>query len=409
MKTRIFVFFLFSFLLLCTDKLSAQSYFITSSVSAITAADTVVFDLSGATCSGNEIEFPVYINSDDAIYAIDFAMKFDLTKINYDSLTILKPYLNCSISYNNSDSTLRFSSFSGIPIENNIPLFNIRFSKMASSVDSIGFSDVSSYLNGDSCSNVTHEYIARPALIPAGPLNIYPGDSISLSVNAITGYSYEWSTGDTTTTILIADDGIYEVTATNSSGCSISSFIIINNGIPLPVELSYFKADIKNENVVLEWATFSEDNNDYFTIERSADGKNWISFNETTGAGNSNEFNRYLCIDKNPLHGENYYRLKQTDFNGETNYLASDVIFYTSKTDDAIEIYPNPFTDILQIAAHHDLVVQLFDGRGMPLTEEVKILQESNYSFSTQHLENGIYFLKIKDKNQVITVKVCRF
>lgn len=403
MKKQIFIFSVLLLLLSSAHRLSAQAIF------PVTMADTLVFDLSEATCSGNNIEFPVYINSDDDIYAIDFAMQYDLTRMTYSSITVLKPYLNISINYNSGDSTLRFSCFSGVPIEKDIPLFSLRFNKQSATVDSIGFRNVDSYLNGDACSNVTHAYLARPVLIPAGPLNIYPGDSISLSVNALPGYSYEWSTGDTTTSILIGDDGIYEITATNQRGCSISSSIIINNGISLPVELSYFLAEIKNNDVALEWVTFSEGENDYFTIEKSADGKNWVNINETNGAGNSNEINRYVYIDKNPFDGMNYYRLFQTDYNGQQNYIASDAVLFGLKNDNSYQIYPNPFSDVLHFISHHDVVARIVDTNGMALTEEFTVPGESSYNFNTQHLAPGIYFLRIKDQNDVFTVKICRF
>jgi len=36
-----------------------------------------------------------------------------------------------------------------------------------------------------------------------------------------------------------------------------------------------------------------------------------------TGAGNSNGQMSYSAIDDNPVHGVSYYRLKQTDYDGQ--------------------------------------------------------------------------------------------
>ena len=74
-----------------------------------------------------------------------------------------------------------------------------------------------------------------------------------------------------------------------------------------------FKAVLANNNVLLNWSTASETNNDYFTIERSIDGINFRSVLTKRGAGNSTSRRNYEAIDDNPIEGQSYYRLKQTD------------------------------------------------------------------------------------------------
>jgi hypothetical protein len=91
---------------------------------------------------------------------------------------------------------------------------------------------------------------------------------------------------------------------------------------PLPIELIYFNGVENNSNNLLYWATASEKDNDYFTLERSTDGENWEMISNTTGAGNSQEEINYSYTDKTYKRGEiNYYRLSQTDFNGEKEYF----------------------------------------------------------------------------------------
>lgn len=92
----------------------------------------------------------------------------------------------------------------------------------------------------------------------------------------------------------------------------------------LPIELYSFNGH-NNENVnELYWVTETEINNDYFTVERSMDGINFVSVADVAGAGNSNSLLDYQLTDYNPYTGINYYRLKQTDFNGSFSY--SDLI-----------------------------------------------------------------------------------
>jgi hypothetical protein len=95
----------------------------------------------------------------------------------------------------------------------------------------------------------------------------------------------------------------------------------INN--PLPIELLNFSAKSIDNAVQLTWATAAEINNDFFTIERSSDGNNWEIISYVYGAGNSNYVIDYEYTDEMPLEGISYYRLKQTDFDGQFEYFTS--------------------------------------------------------------------------------------
>jgi hypothetical protein len=84
----------------------------------------------------------------------------------------------------------------------------------------------------------------------------------------------------------------------------------------LPIELMSFEG-IKRDNYnLLKWSTASENNNDYFLLERSQDGTNWININSTDGMGNSNTKVDYLFRDFTFTNKLNYYRLTQVDLNG---------------------------------------------------------------------------------------------
>ena len=75
----------------------------------------------------------------------------------------------------------------------------------------------------------------------------------------------------------------------------------------------FFTAELANNVVDLNWITSSEINNDYFTLQKSKDGLNWIDFAKQEGAGNSNTTISYQDSDYHPYSGTSYYRLKQTD------------------------------------------------------------------------------------------------
>lgn len=87
---------------------------------------------------------------------------------------------------------------------------------------------------------------------------------------------------------------------------------------PLPISLLSFDAKYTDKKVVVTWVTANEYNNDYFTLERSMDGINYTSIAKINGAGTSTQINEYSYTDTDALSGIIYYRLKQTDLNGDS-------------------------------------------------------------------------------------------
>ncbi|MEZ4775558.1 MAG: PKD domain-containing protein [Bacteroidia bacterium] len=112
-----------------------------------------------------------------------------------------------------------------------------------------------------------------------------------------------------------------------------------------PVELIHFDGRPVGEAVLLEWATASELNNAYFTIEKSLDGAIFEVLDQVQGMGISQEVAEYQLIDNQPNKGRSFYRLKQTDFDGTFRYLGTVEIFFDSELKPEVSIYPNPTYD----------------------------------------------------------------
>lgn len=124
--------------------------------------------------------------------------------------------------------------------------------------------------------------------------------------------------------------------------------------ISLPIVLEYFRGNgLSTGEVLLEWATASEENNDFFTIERSADGKEFEELAEVDGAGNSKQKLTYSYTDQKPLSGFSYYRLKQTDYDRHFEYSPVISISGSGTSDESAfsvqQVYPNPFVDRLTV------------------------------------------------------------
>lgn len=113
----------------------------------------------------------------------------------------------------------------------------------------------------------------------------------------------------------------------------------------LPVELLYFNADCASDKEVnIKWATASQSNNDYFTVERSLDGINFEGINSVKGAGSNTQTLHYSVMDLKFFSGINYYRLKQTDFNGDHQYSNMKEVSCLLNKDEFIS-YPNPASE----------------------------------------------------------------
>ena len=108
----------------------------------------------------------------------------------------------------------------------------------------------------------------------------------------------------------------------------------------LPIELLVFNGENINGKNLLFWTTSTEINNDYFTLEKSIDALNFYKIGNVSGAGNSNTNLDYQFIDDNVVESTNYYRLKQTDFDGKISY--SNMVDVSIQKLVSTSIFPNP-------------------------------------------------------------------
>lgn len=103
------------------------------------------------------------------------------------------------------------------------------------------------------------------------------------------------------------------------------------SNVPLPIELLSFNATPVNDAVQLTWSTASEKDNDFFTVERSIDGENWENVLFVEGAGTSIHRIDYASADLRPYKGLSYYRLKQTDFDGQFTHSSAVAVYVNSE------------------------------------------------------------------------------
>jgi hypothetical protein len=140
--------------------------------------------------------------------------------------------------------------------------------------------------------------------------------------------------------------------ATSGGGTS-NTGILASMSNPLPIELISFDGKLSAGTVDLFWVTASEINNDFFTVERSNDAVNF-SLIGTVKANNTTIRSNYYLTDGSPFKGTNYYRLKQTDFNG--SYTYSSIVSIDFSDAIVFSVYPNPKTQEQSLSVSLDKV-----------------------------------------------------
>lgn len=176
---------------------------------------------------------------------------------------------------------------------------------------------------------------------------------------------------------------------------------------PLPIELLSFDGTYTSDGNLLKWITASEINNDYFVLERSSDGVNFVTIAKVKGAGNSTSNIDYSYLDVWASAGINYYRLKQIDFDGNFSY--SNVIALRSlRKDELFLVYPNPSNGSFVVTVK-DLYNEGYDLKiSNAVGQIVYSLEKSNEEqLKLQpNLSEGIYTISLVINHQVFNKKL---
>ncbi|WP_317191264.1 T9SS type A sorting domain-containing protein [Hymenobacter sp. BT523] len=160
---------------------------------------------------------------------------------------------------------------------------------------------------------------------------------------------------------------------------------------PLPVQLTRFAASTKGNGIALDWATAMEKNSAYFEVQRSADSETFRTIEKVQAQGSSTTTHTYATLDRAPLAGLNYYRLRQVDADGKESY--SSVVSARWSAVTAVELYPNPSSDKVYLNGLDGTV------RFRVLNEMGKTLMSGETTgaagVSVQALPAGMYLLEL--------------
>jgi len=184
-----------------------------------------------------------------------------------------------------------------------------------------------------------------------------------------------------------------------SDGFYFDEFRIVDySSIVLPVNLIEFRGERTEEKEHrLVWQTAGEQDNDFFEIQRSADGLNWQIRGQVAGQGNTTSRQAYAFLDRAPLAGTNFYRLRQVDFSGA--FAFSEVI--TLNNSGNWQPHPNPFNNSLIVPIEEgERNLQLFNLQGQDVLHQVtRAVQNGQIVLDTTPLPKGVYFIRYRGQS----------
>lgn len=197
-------------------------------------------------------------------------------------------------------------------------------------------------------------------------------------------------------------------TSTDGNGASYTpdvtngtaSMMLTDDESPLPVKLVSFTGKrFSNDKIHLTWNTASENNTDYFNVQRSPDGAEFSTITRIEAHGSGN--NSYSSEDNNPL-AVNYYRLQMVDRDNKTDY-SETIRIEDAVSNTATTIYPNPAKGqvTLKIGSDKLLNTQAVLSTASGQTKQIIHITDKTQDISLEHYAAGIYFLKFENGESI--------
>jgi len=182
----------------------------------------------------------------------------------------------------------------------------------------------------------------------------------------------------------------------------------------LPVEFLDFSGACQFGLNALHWSTATEHNNAYFTIERAGNDGLFSELATIQGSQTTTELTNYDFQDAMPLRGLNYYRLSQTDMNGDAQILKTISVDNNKclEDDNGMYVFADQSGEYVTIdhafESHRKMNIEIYNSIGQ-LIETQSLQFESAVSRTQIHLRssfsNGMYFLKLSDSSEAFTEK----
>ncbi len=244
---------------------------------------------------------------------------------------------------------------------------------------------------------LTYSVITAPS---NGTLSGLPTTAITNGGSALpSGISYTPATGYTGTDQFVIKVAVGPV--------STQTTININVLSALPVLISNYSVSKTGSSATMKWNTASEINTSEFIMERSADGISFTTVNHISAKGNG--YN-YSLIDRYPLPGWNYYRLKGLDLDGRVTIFPVKSLKFENTELTPFAIYPNPVDGkliTLRLNVTGDYFVSLNNSSGQQVMSRLLNVSSSSVQLNLpDNITPGMYILSLEKDKKVWTEKI---
>lgn len=238
--------------------------------------------------------------------------------------------------------------------------------------------------------------------LTGGNYNVYSDGTSPATSIVVTYFGTQPTKSGVNVTRTLSTNTLYTPTPSPPEFTGVCGAITI-----LSVDLASFTGDCQGDEVDIQWATISEDNNDYFIIEKSQDGEYFEEVATIDGAGNSTELLHYSISDRKLNKQPVYYRLTQVDFDGERTVFPLIVIDGNCNDEQKpIEVTANLSSNTILV--YYDLpeskntVLNLYDLKGKMIYAENVFLSKNKKVYESnvlKSLEAGMYIIQLTGEN----------
>ncbi|MEP6646545.1 MAG: T9SS type A sorting domain-containing protein [Saprospiraceae bacterium] len=178
------------------------------------------------------------------------------------------------------------------------------------------------------------------------------------------------------------------------------TFSTINNScITLPVTWLSFNATKEGSTSKLTWSTAQEFNNAGFVVENSIDGVHFEKIGEVTAGNSSEATHRYSFTDSKPFNGKNYYRIRQFDYDGNSDYSQIRTVSFTGILF-GVRVWPNPVNSTLNIQVplgeNEKAALTLYNSTGQIVIRKDYDTGILNATLDVSHVDPGLYSLLVE-------------
>lgn len=197
-------------------------------------------------------------------------------------------------------------------------------------------------------------------------------------------------------------------TATAAGLTQFTPYVLVSDLAPLPVTWLDVSASCNHGDITVKWSTASEQNSDYFTVERSYDGNNFTGLANVLAAGQSSTVKNYSFVDEDPIQGVSYYRIRETDFNSSFMYSAQMTVNGCSEDDIFIFGSEGGISVNIDATTEGKYVFELYDLLGRNLMNEAKTVPagSNHLKLFVSDIASAMYVVKVYSGNNSVSKKV---